>query len=225
MCGRFSLTLPIQELLEFLGAEKAEIVEPRFNIAPTQEIFILREGRESRRQLAPVRWGLIPSWSKEPPSGAPLINARCETVATKPSFRDSFLSRRCLVPATGFYEWKKEGRKRLPFHITYRDGKPMLFAGIWDRWQNPQQPKQIIDSCAILTCAACLEIQPLHNRMPVLIPAGSCDLWLHGESDEIAPLLVPYPCQDLLLTPANPVMNSGIVEGPDCLHPPQEELF
>lgn len=226
VCGRFSLILPIEDLLAFLGAEGADVMPPRFNIAPTQEILILRDGPDGKKELAPVRWGLLPSWAKDFPSGAPLINARCETVATKPSFRDAFRSRRCLVPASGFYEWKKEGRKRLPFHITHRDGRPMLFAGLWEHWQDPADPKRTVDSCAIITCQACPEVRPLHDRMPVIVPASSCEDWLRGDTELASSLLVPCSCGDLLLIPANPIMNSGEVEGPECLQKEkQEELF
>jgi putative SOS response-associated peptidase YedK len=222
MCGRFSLSFSRQDLLEYLGLEGIEFT-PRFNIAPTQDILIIRTDSEERKEITNVHWGLIPAWADTLPK-SPLINARCETVGTKPSFRKAFHHRRCLVPATGFYEWKKEGRKRLPFHITYPDGSPMLFAGIWDRWKNPKDPKQVIESCAIITCDACPVIEPLHNRMPVLITKESSDLWLHGNMEQAGSLLVPFSGQ-LQLNPANPVMNSGTVEGPECLQAKQVELF
>jgi putative SOS response-associated peptidase YedK len=224
MCGRFSLSLPIPGLLEFLEVAWDDFT-PRFNIAPTQEISIVRLDPEGRKELTPVQWGLVPAWAEAPPK-SPLINARCETVRAKPSFRDAFRQRRCLIPATGFFEWlKKESRKRLPYHITYRDGSPMLFAGIWDRWKDPEDPERTIESCAIITCDACPEIEPLHDRMPVLIPKGSSELWLYGDPESAASLMVPCPGRDLLLTPANPVMNSGAVEGPECLQVGQGELF
>jgi putative SOS response-associated peptidase YedK len=212
MCGRFSLTFPIQELLDCLEVEWHKL-GPRFNIAPTQDIPILRLDPKDKIELVQVHWGLIPAWADQLPK-PPLINACCETVMIKPSFRCAFRHRRCLVPATGFYEWKKEGRKRFPFHITYHDGSPMLFAGIWDRWNNPSDANQIIESCAIITCDASPEVEPLHHRMPVLIQKESSDLWLSGDPESAEPLMVPYAMGNLRLTPANPVVKRhGIPTG------------
>jgi putative SOS response-associated peptidase YedK len=168
MCGRFVLMTPGRDLAERFGLEEEPVLEPRYNIAPTQMVAIIRLEKETgRRRLDFVRWGLIPFWSKDPSIGNKLINARAETAAEKPAFSSAFKSRRCLVPADGYYEWKKrkEGQKQ-PYLARNADGTPFAFAGLWEKWQAPED--QIIESCTILTTDANDLTRPIHDRMPVV---------------------------------------------------------
>ena len=149
----------------------------RFNIAPTQEVPVIRCGEDGDRQLAMMRWGLVPSWAKEIGGSAPLINARGETVAEKPSFRNAFAKRRCLIPTDGFYEWKAEGKgEKQPYRIALPDDAPFAFAGIWERWQRAQG--DALESCAIITTTASAMIADIHHRMPVILEPDSYDAWL-----------------------------------------------
>ncbi len=200
MCGRFR----IARKKEILEAEfDAEVVEggvewvARYNAAPGQDIPVVRQDKEKPvRKLSQMRWGLIPSWSQDPRIGFKTINARSETVATAASFREPFRLRRCLIPADGFYEWKREGKQKLPFCFTLTDGGVFAFAGLWDRWKSPQG--QWIKSCSILTTTANEIAKDVHDRMPVILPRQAYDVWLDpGFQDmgELKALLKPYPAE------------------------------
>ena len=165
MCGRYSLTASPAELaqrFEFEFDSDTEAVSQRYNIAPTQQVLTVVGGES--RQARFMRWGLIPRWAKEASTGRPLINARAETVAEKPSFRDSLKRRRCLVLADGFYEWQKRGDTKRPMRIVMRSGEPFAFAGLWAEWKDPAG--STIESCAIITTEANDLLRPLHHRMP-----------------------------------------------------------
>ena len=188
MCGRFTLKEPRRIPIAHLGSWRYEDLIPRYNIAPTQEVFtVVQHGDE--RDARMLQWGLIPYWSKEPKG---IINARVETVERKPSFSDSFLKRRCLIFADGFYEWERNGKISQPYYFQMRDGAPFAFAGIWDRWQSS------ITSCAIITTTANELLAQIHTRMPVILEPESYELWLTGRAPDVKPLLTPFPASAMI---------------------------
>ncbi|MEF3273222.1 MAG: SOS response-associated peptidase [Chloroflexus sp.] len=179
MCGRYTLTVSSVQLAKRFAVAPLEL-QPRYNIAPTQPVIAVRHGQHGR-ELAWLRWGLIPSWAKEASVGARMINARSETVLDKPAFRNAFRRRRCLLPASGFYEWQTTPTGKQPFYFTPLDDDVMTFAGLWDQWRAPDGT--LIESCAILTTAANGVVAPIHDRMPVILPPELTDLWLDPMAD------------------------------------------
>ena len=168
-----------------------------------------------------MRWGLVPSWAKDLSIGSRMINARAETVAEKPAFRQAFRERRCLIMADGFYEWRTTGRSKQPYHITHRDKAPFGFAGLWDRWQPPGGG-QPIESCTIITTAANELVAEYHDRMPVILDLADYDLWLDPtvhEPQRLLPLLKPYPASKMVAYPVSSIVNSPTNESPDCVKP------
>jgi len=181
MCGRYSLTTPEEALRQLFDCEvPARNLQPRYNIAPTQLAPIVRLAADTDgRELALLRWGLIPAWAKDPAIGNRMINARAETAASKPSFRDAFRRRRCLVLADGFYEWQRDGDAKQPYRICREDGQPFAFAGLWERWQGPAQGGDtVIESFTILTTDADERLRPIHHRMPVILSGEHYGAWL-----------------------------------------------
>jgi putative SOS response-associated peptidase YedK len=176
MCGRYSLTTPTEALVALFAAGPLEGFSPRYNIAPTQLVPAVRMS-EGERAWAWLRWGLIPSWAKDPAIGNRMINARAETVADKPAFRAALRRRRCLLPADGFYEWEKRDGAKQPYHIALADRAPFAFAGLWEHWQGDEA----IESCTILTTAANRRLAPIHPRMPVILAPEHYDIWLDTE--------------------------------------------
>jgi putative SOS response-associated peptidase YedK len=177
MCGRYRLSHRKQLVEEYFDSSSDDDWMPRYNIAPTQPIPVIRQHpKEPRRELSMLRWGLIPSWAKDPSGAASMINARSETAATKPAFRDALKSRRCIIPADGFYEWKRSGSTKQPYCFEVDDGALFAFAGIWDRWKDPDG--QWIRSCSILTTVPNPVTVAVHDRMPVILHRESYDLWL-----------------------------------------------
>ena len=203
MCGRYLLKAPADALRRAFGFVEQPNLMPRYNIAPTQDAAVIRERREPKgeRTLQLLRWGLIPSWAEDMKGGAKLINARAEGIAERPSFREAFRRRRCLVPADGFYEWRAEGKLKQPYLIQRRDRAPIAFAGLWERWVPKTQPPEpaYIDSFTIVTTAANALLKPLHERMPVILAPENCLRWLDRASSEaeLKALLRPAP-EDLL---------------------------
>jgi putative SOS response-associated peptidase YedK len=199
-------------------------VEPRYNIAPTQQVLtVVNEGERLGEMM---RWGLVPSWAKDIKIGNRMINAVSETAASKPAFRSAFRRRRCLVLADGFFEWRKEGKKRVPLYFSQKSGDPMAFAGLWENWKSAEG--DWIRSCTILTTAANSFIEPVHNRMPVILSSETEPLWLDPITetpDILEPLLVPAPPELLDVREVSPVVNNARSEGPDCIAtvaPPEE---
>src|SRR5262245_35107324 len=174
MCGRFTLATSRAQLADLFRLAGGPELPLRYNIAPTQPVPVVRAAGDGRA-LALARWGLIPRWATDPAIGNRLINARSETVAEKPSFRDAFRKRRCLIPATGFYEWAKTAGGKQPYHFRLLDGRPFAFAGLWERWDRGGEP---VESCTILTTAANAVVRPVHERMPVILPAEAFAAWL-----------------------------------------------
>lgn len=191
--------------------------QPGFNIAPTQKVLAIRE-ESGERDAAWLKWGLVPSWAKDPSMGARLINARSETVAEKPSFREAFKKRRCIIPADGFYEWQRtEGRKQ-PYFFQMRDGRPFGFAGLWERWEG--EGGELLDSCTILTTEANEALRPVHDRMPVILHPEEYSLWLEAGDRERATLrelLRPYPAEEIVSYPVSPLVNSPSNRGAELI--------
>ncbi len=165
MCGRFALAAPKAELITLFGLDDCVDFPVRYNIPPGTEIPVIRQSPEGKRVLHLLRWGLVPHWAKEPSIGAKLNNARGESVAEKPSFRDAFKRRRCLIPADGFYEWKAEGKTKQPYYISLKSGKPMAMAGLWESWKAPDG--NILRTVCVVTTAANTVMKAIHDRMPV----------------------------------------------------------
>jgi putative SOS response-associated peptidase YedK len=201
-------------------------MQPRYNIAPTQPVATVRTARGSGdREMVFLRWGLVPSWSKDPSIGSRMINARSETVADKPAFRAAFRRRRCLVPADGFYEWQKQNGWKQPFYIHLREGRPFAFAGLWEFWKG--EGDVIIESCTLLTTEPNDLIRPLHSRMPVILHPQQYDLWLDPGLDapeRLRPLLRPYPFADMEAYPVSRFVNKPQNDDPRCIEPlPSDE--
>ncbi len=191
MCGRFVLTSPPDAVRNLFGYDDEATFPPRFNIAPSQPIAVVTLD-ERQRRLRLMRWGLIPSWVKDPRSFALLFNARADSVLEKPSFRNAFRRRRCLVPSDGFYEWQTSGDRKRPFFIHPAGGGPVAFAGIWESWTGPNGEE--LDTVAIITTEANADLRALHDRMPVVIATDAFDMWLdcaHVDAQTAASLLVP----------------------------------
>ncbi|MXZ86090.1 MAG: SOS response-associated peptidase [Acidimicrobiia bacterium] len=219
MCGRYSLTASLQELAErFEFDGEPEGFVPRYNVAPTQQVLTVVGG--DTRRAGFMRWGLIPSWSKDSPSSRPLINARAETVAEKPTFRGSLRHRRCLVLADGFYEWQKAGDAKRPMRITMRSGEPFAFAGLWSKWTDPEGNRA--PSCAIITTAANNLLKPIYHRMPVILAEEAEDTWLDtalDDSDALTQLLEPYPDNALEAYEVSRLVNSASNDTPEVTEP------
>lgn len=222
MCGRFALTTPAASLAELFRVDVPAELAPRYNIAPTTQVAAVVQA-DGERVLEHFRWGLIPSWSKA--SGKHLmINARAETAATKASFRGPFRRRRLLVPADGFYEWQRIDGQRRPHLIQLRQGAPFAMAGLWDRWVDPASDEEI-HSCAILTTTGNALVQPIHDRMPVILPPDRWDLWLDPTIEDramLSELLVPYPADQMQLRRVNQAVGNVRNQGPEVQQPPAE---
>ncbi len=221
MCGRFSLGASATALATQFNLFEEPAWIPRYNIAPTQEVLVVvQDPTNANRQARRHRWGLIPSWAKDPAIGNQLINAQAETAATKPAFRSAFRKRRCLILADGFYEWKKEGRPKQPFHVRLRDGKPFAFAGLWERWEKTEGAA--IDSCTILTTTPNDLLRVLHHRMAVILPLENYDLWLDPavqDVDRLQPLLRAYTPEEMTAYPVSTRVNNPANDSPDCVEP------
>jgi len=220
MCGRFVLMTPGKSLAERFGLEEVLDLEPRYNIAPTQVVAVIRVDRETlQRRLVQVKWGLIPFWAKDTSIGNRLINARGESAAEKPAFRSAFKTRRCLVPADGFYEWeKRKGGQKQPYLVRNADGSPFAFAGLWEIWTGPEG--EIVESCTILTTDANDLTRPIHERMPVILHPKDYDLWLDPEVKDpelLKPLLRPYPSEEMVAEPVSSKVNKATYDAPDCV--------
>jgi putative SOS response-associated peptidase YedK len=219
MCGRYRLSRRKQVVEEYFdcGSEEPDWT-PRYNIAPTQPVPVIRQHlKEPVRQLSLMRWGLIPSWAKDSSTAASMINARAETAATKPAFRDALKSRRCLIPADGFYEWKRNGKTKLPYCFDVNDGELFAFAGIWDRWKDPSG--QWIKSCSILTTTPNAVTSAVHDRMPVILDPDSYDLWLDPGMTNVAAaseLLKPYDARLMRCYPVSTRVNSVVNDDELC---------
>ena len=220
MCGRFTLRTSPSEISRVFDVIVQDL-PPRYNIAPSQSIAAIRVAPEARqREFVRLHWGLIPPWAKDRKIGYSTINARAETVDTKPSFRSSFKKRRCLILADGFYEWQKsDAKKKQPFHIHKKDNRPFAFAGLWERWKGDGEE---IESCTIIVTEGNELMKPIHDRMPVVLDPGDYELWLDPEADNVAQLrelLQPYTGDDLEADPVSTLVNSPKNDMAECVEP------
>ena len=194
---------------------------PRYNIAPTQPVPVIRQHpREPVRDLSLVRWGLVPSWAKDTSAAARMINARSETAAAKPVFRDALRFRRCLVPADGFYEWSRTGKAKQPYCFEVNDGELFAFAGLWDRWRDPNGTA--VETCSILTTAPNAVTAPVHDRVPVILDPDSYDLWLDPGMNNAAAaseMLKPYDARAMQCYPISTRINSVANDDEECSRP------
>jgi putative SOS response-associated peptidase YedK len=208
MCGRFVITSSPDDLRRLLAYLEQPNFPPRYNIAPTQPIPVVRQ-EHGARHFALARWGLIPSWVKDPKTFALLLNARLEGINDKPSYGAAMRRRRCLIPADGFYEWKKEGKGKRPFLIRARSRAPFAFAGLWETWTD--RDGGAVDTAAIVTCAANETLAPLHERMPVIVPEDKFEAWLdcdRVDAKQAAALVGKAPDDFLDVVEVSPIVNS-----------------
>lgn len=211
MCGRFTLRASPAEIAEAfeLLRDLSEWERPRFNIAPTQSILAVRAGDEGR-EAARMRWGLIPSWAKDTKLAASMINARAETVAEKPAYRAAFKRRRCLVPVSGFYEWRRDGKSKVPYLISLRNEELFAFAGLWEKWKSPDG--ELVESCTVLTTSPNELMSTIHDRMPVILKPADYGVWLDPQLDDagaLSTLLVSYPSDEMQAEQVSDVVNNA----------------
>jgi putative SOS response-associated peptidase YedK len=198
MCGRFAFYSPSEATAALFGVDASVAVEQRYNIAPTQYVAAIRRGDEDNNELTMLRWGLVPSWAKDPSIGNRMINARAETIAEKPSFRTAYRLRRCLILSDGFYEWHTENGVKIPYYITLASGNAFAFAGLWEHWQS-KVTEENLQTTTIITTAANDFLSQLHHRMPIVLEAANAARWLDGEVqllDELtanAPVFQAWP--------------------------------
>lgn len=230
MCGRFASTTPPDQLAKYFGAEPAEALledaDANYNVAPTQGVYTVYEDGGVRR-LDAFHWGLVPFWAKDPKIGSRMINARAETLAEKNSYKRPFAKRRCIIPADGFYEWKKvEGqKKKQPMYMSRADGEPFAFAGLWEVWKDENHTDDDGDplelySCTIITGDPNEKVAEVHDRMPVMLPPDRWDAWLDRNNDDIEALqgfLVPAPAQLIRIHPVSTEVNNVRNNGPDLI--------
>ena len=207
MCGRYDLhNLPGVVAL-MMGLPYPQDILPRYNIAPTQDIPVVRMGTNGEREMVAVRWGFVPRWARDPAIGLKMINARGETIATNKAFGIAFKRHRCLIPADGFYEWKKlAGGRKQPMRATMKDGTTFAFGGVAERWLSPEG--EILDSCAIITIDANELLEPIHERMPVIIAPEAYERWLDGTAELPLDLLAPYPADAMRVYPVSTRVNA-----------------
>ncbi len=219
MCGRYTLSTPGDAVAELLQLEPAPQLAPRYNIAPTQESAVVRQTGD-RRVLLPLRWGLVPYWAAEPGIGNRMINARSESAAEKPAFRSSLRRRRCLVPADGFYEWRRTPAGKQPYLIRLVTGEPFAFAGLWDRWV-PHEGEPI-ESFTILTTRPNELMAKVHDRMPVILPPRHHGPWLDPRErrpERLEPLLQPFPTAEMTAFPVATIVNRPVNDVAECILP------
>ena len=219
MCGRFVTVIPAEELKAIFGLIEKPPVEPRYNVAPTQSAGVIRCCDDSNHnRLDFMKWGLVPSWSKDVSAGSHMINARSESVVEKPAFRQAIKYRRCIVPVSGFYEWEHSGPQKQPYYFYMADGSPMCFAGIWEAWKSPDG--STLETFSILTTAANKLIAPLHDRMPVIIPPEEHALWLNRNMHDthlLEHLYQPFPPGLIACHKISTLVNNTRVDSPACI--------
>ena len=219
MCGRFTLHHPTEEIAQRFNIDQIAVsFPPRYNIAPTQPIAVVLQ--HSARTLEAFQWGLVPFWAKDPKIGNRMINARAETVAEKPSFRAAFKQRRCLIPASGYYEWRRENDERLPTYIHRTDKTPFAFAGLWEEWHAPEG--EILHTCTIITTEASDQVSAIHHRMPVIFDSEQEETWLDpglDDGDNLAELLHNTSAAELSSYPVGKQVNPPTFDAPACIEP------
>jgi putative SOS response-associated peptidase YedK len=226
MCGRYAFLLPPAAMAElFKTLNQAADYPPRYNIAPTQPVIVVAE-QEGRRTAELFRWGFVPAWVKDPKDWPLLINARAETMAEKPAFRDSLRNQRCIVPASGYYEWKKRSDgTRWPYYITAVDGETMAFAGLYATWAGPNGEE--VDTVCIVTAAPNREISDVYERMPAILRGDAVDAWLNTREVDVAEALAlaaPMPDGSMIYQPVGKAIGAAAAEGPELIAPALEEI-
>ncbi len=221
MCGRFAFYSPAEATAALFGVSDVPELKPRFNIAPTQSIAAIRLDSKESREVALLRWGLVPFWAKDPSIGNRMINARAETVAEKPSFRAAYRKRRCLILADGFYEWRKEADGKTPYFISLASGAPFVFAGLWEDWRAKDSDDSL-QSTAIITTAANDFMSQLHHRMPVVLQQDAADRWLGGDEQLLSDASESSPA--FRAWPVDRRVNNARNEGEDLVEAAGESL-
>lgn len=224
MCGRFTQKAPWENVGNEFGINDApskQLFEPRYNIAPTQMIAAIRE-LENSREATSLKWGLVPSWAKEAEIGNRMINARAETITEKPSFREAFKSRRCIIPASGFYEWQKvEKGAKQPYYFYLKEKEVFGFAGLWEEWLD-KTTGEMLETCTIITTEANQVLRPVHDRMPVILESNHYDVWLDAkvkDTDKLQKLLVPYSSNEMASHPISRSVNTVTSNTPELITP------
>ncbi|MDH3866623.1 MAG: SOS response-associated peptidase [Desulfobulbaceae bacterium] len=220
MCGRFALKTPPRSVQEHFHLPEAIHLSPRYNIAPSQAVAVVRHLPGKRfPQLDMLRWGLIPHWAKDMKVGYKMINARAETLGQKPSFREAFKKRRCLIATDGFYEWKHSGKAKQPIYVHMKNGAVFGFAGLWESWNSPDG--SIVKSCTIVTTAPNRLISEIHDRMPAILPPEQYQTWLQDSTPDhlLQKLLRPYPPEEMTAYWVSSEVNSPKNDTPDCIKP------
>jgi putative SOS response-associated peptidase YedK len=229
MCGRYTLTSPAEaardlgDLLSGAGAEALAALPARYNVAPTQDAPVVVN--RPARTIELFRWGLVPHWAADPSGGAKMINARGESVAEKPAFREAFAKRRCLVPADGFFEWRAEGRKKQPLWIRREPRRTICFAGLWARWRGKGGDGVVVDSFTILTTTPNEVVAPYHDRMPVILEPADYERWLCPDplpAEALLDLIRPSAMADLVVREVSMAASSVANDGPECVAPPAQ---
>lgn len=214
MCARFSLAAPDRLGDRYPQFKLNRRWAPRYNIAPTQEVLAARN--DGSNEIVALRWGLVPHWARDLSVGQKLFNARAETLAEKPAFREALQRRRCVIFADGFYEWTGPKAKRQPYRFTVSDGAPFAFAGLWERW-GPRDAR--VESCTIVTCSPNALLAAIHDRMPAILEDDAIDTWLHGEVADAVGVLVPCDPARMAQTPVTPEVNRADFDDPRCIEP------
>jgi putative SOS response-associated peptidase YedK len=220
MCGRFTLNTPADDLAAAFDLPERPAIQPRFNVAPSQLVAVVGLKPDGKtRGLAMLRWGFVPYWANDPNTGPRPINARAETVASRPPFEHSFREKRCLIPADGFYEWATVNRRKVAHHFRMKSGGPLAFAGVWDVWRGEGHAPVL--SCAIITVPANGLVRPYHDRMPAILQPSQYDLWLNNATPEhvLLEALAPFPEEMLEAVQVGPAVNKVSNDGPECLAP------
>lgn len=215
MCGRISLKSSPESISGYFDLVESPLLDPRWNIAPGQQIFAVRSNHAGIRTSARLHWGLVPSWAKEKSVGYKMINARAETLTEKPSFRSAYRSRRCLVPVDGFYEWQRVDQQKQAYHIRKTDFGLFALAGIWESWTD-KDSRESLESCSIITTVANSLLQPIHQRMPVIVPSADFVEWLNPELSNPVRLLQPYEWQGFEAVAVSTYVNNAQHEGSEC---------
>ena len=229
MCGRFTATNPKAILLEMVGEDEHLEIKARYNVTPGQTSTVVTVGEDGSRRLTEMRWGLVPSWVRKPTSGHRMINARVETVAEKPAFRDSIVHRRCVVAADGFYEWQRSSGGKQPYLLRLNNGVPFGFAGLWDCWRSPDG--RALDTFTILTTTANALVEPIHKRMPVMLNRQQREAWLvpWTGSESIHQFCEPFPASAMEAIPVSEYVNNPAHDSVKCLQavllPARQTLF
>lgn len=221
MCGRFAFYSPAEATAALFGAAGSLDIGPRYNIAPTQDVAAIRDAEGGGRELVALRWGLVPSWAKDPAIGNSMINARAETVAEKPAFRAAYRRRRCLVLADGFYEWHREGEVKIPYFISLASEEPFAFAGLWEHWRS-KTTDESLQTATLVTTEANDFLASLHHRMPVILDAEHAGRWLAGDDALVA--AASRDCPRLRAWPVDRRVNNARNEGDDLIEPDGEVL-